>query len=68
MGDSNAKVGEGKFENVVGEYGLGEKTKEEKDSLNGAKQTIKYLQILGSRITQEEDGHGGALATHARIK
>ena len=25
MGDFNAKVGEGKFENVVGEYGLGER-------------------------------------------
>ena len=25
MGDMNAKVGEGRFENVVGEYGLGQR-------------------------------------------
>ena len=39
MGDHNWKVGSEKTENIIGPFGLGEKMKDETDSLNFARNT-----------------------------
>ena len=61
----NAKVGNGRHEDIVGQYGLGEKVPEDKKLIDWCTQ---HQQIHGFGIIQEDCGHGEAQATGTEIK
>ena len=68
MGDMNAKVGNGRHEDIVGHCELGEKNARGQTFIYWCTQHQQVTKIHGFSIIQEDCGYGEAQATGTEIK